>query len=321
MSKHLDDQLKESFERTAQHIQPPDAWTEIYQEIQRAEVEPNLQPKQRFSLKKILVTAFATLFLAFGVTAYALNPFQLLNPDGDVLITIEELTDPAPQGNGEITLDDIRDSLEPGQIAYVYFANDNPDGIITSMAQPYTYTDLTELNSVLGYEDTLPTQLPPGFSFSHGLVHIDLFAENCKQKTDGMYGCQVNPEDLIEEAELTGKDVIVKILDIELHQGNSVTYVFANEAQDTINFLSERFEWEEGRELKSYVPKEILDNMNKISINPTTEGFYYSHADNSTLMWLIPFGNTVYQYSLTSVDNATTLEEIILMANSVMSEQ
>lgn len=323
MSKEIDKQLRHFFDQSANQLNAPESiWASINEEINKEENMLKTENKRPKALTW-LVSAVSLLVLAIGITAYAFNPIQLFNTDGEVLLTVEDLVDPAPQKNENVTLEDIRESLEPGQYAYVYFANDNPDGIVTTIFKPISLTDKETLFTKLGYSFNTPRPEAYGFHFEQALLHYDMFYENClfNIQTE-MYDCNVSADDLVLEATKTNQDVVIRVYEAELVQPAFAEFIYSNDQGDEITFRSTRItEWEDGQDLKLLLPQTLHQFITKHSISSEIEALFVQLENEHFLYWVEKQGNEGFSYRLYKApESLVTLEQLLLVASTLEAQ-
>lgn len=152
--------------------------------------------------KRISLIVAATL--VFGVTsAYAaIKVHELKNDQGEAVVKIEKSENQLPAAaEHEIkTFEDVRNSLQPGESAAVYFPGpDNPKKRVSFTRIPVVHETSAALQNEVGGFYVVPVEIAGGYTFVNG--HVD-YPFNYRQ-----------PElfaEMYEEAEKEKKVVVVR---------------------------------------------------------------------------------------------------------------
>lgn len=152
--------------------------------------------------KRISLIVAATL--VFGVTsAYAaIKVHELTNDQGEAVVKIEMSANQLPAAaEHEIkTFEDVRNSLQPGESAAVYFPGpDNPKKRVSFTRMPVVHETSAALQNEVGGFYAVPVEIAGGYKFVNG--HVD-YPFNYRQ-----------PElfaEMYEEAEKEKKVVVVR---------------------------------------------------------------------------------------------------------------
>lgn len=162
--------------------------------------------KEAYRVKR-KVALIVAASLVFGVTSAfaAIKVYELKNDKGEAIFKINETAQEQviEYKSYDEKLNEIREGLKPGSAVAVYIAsNDNPEKMVSVLHTPITSTDRSVIQTEVGKLFAFPAELVGGYSFKNGFVERRVHYD-------------YDEKAMIEEAERTKKDVIVKNLKVD----------------------------------------------------------------------------------------------------------
>lgn len=190
----LTDELKKYYKSTK--LPEPKAVQPIMDRIYSRKQSPN----STFRDKRLVAVSMLAIFLICSGFTFGKWIWETRNSKGEVTLRMH------PFGNGMIAerkdmpenisgkMVEIYEGLETGEGAVVYFKGDE---CLNVTIKPITYSDIILAKSKVQFDFKTPTFLPSGYTLSEVEIH---FSDSNQYKM----------EDLIKEAEQTGKEIVIK---------------------------------------------------------------------------------------------------------------
>ncbi|EST52236.1 hypothetical protein T458_27365 [Brevibacillus panacihumi W25] len=220
-------------------------------DVTKAVMEKIQSQKERFFVKYKVSLLVAIGILASVTSAYAAVEYlQLKNEQGEVIYQEKDATQ-AP--NTTIQAPDlamlalmqreseIEEQMEPGTAAAVYVKENNPKKSVRTIAKPFEFAKLEDLQNKIGTQFAIPAALPDGFAFTSSSVEYEVKRDYDKEELYKL--AEATDQDYVQKPQewsdqlshivvnyAAGEDTIrVAITNIEGVQDNTVYYVNQDE--------------------------------------------------------------------------------------------
>lgn len=300
--------IKELFSdpRIPQHI---DVTEKVMNRIQ--------SPKERFLVKYkvsllVAIGLFASVTTAYAAAAY----FQLQNQQGEVIYQEKDASE-AP--NTEIKAPDeqmlalmqriseIEEQMAPGTVAAVYIKENNPNKKIHTIAKPFAFDKLEDLQNKLAGTVVLPDSLPGGFAFANGSVEYEVNRDYHKEELYKL--AEASDQDFVQQP-LQWTDQLSHVVATYKAGEDSMRVAITNLEGVTDNTVY--YANQDGRKTEKIVVDQI-------------EALYAEQKGqervNKTIMWVVEKGKAKLEYRISSASPQLDREKAKLLIQAFLTAQ
>jgi len=236
--------------------------------------------KERLIVKyKVALLAAVGMFATVSSVYAAAEYFQLKNRQGEViyqekdasLATGTEIQTPDEQMMAFLQKrSEIEEKMAPGTAAAVYIKENNPNKKVQTIAKPFEFDKMEDLQGKLAGMVELPDTLPGGFAFTTGSIEYDV---------NGDY----NKEELYKMAEESEQDYVLVPLQWTDRINNIIVSYSAGE--DSMQVVISNLEGVVDNTV--YHVNQAERNVEKIIVDQTEALYSEEGNELKTVVWVV----------------------------------